>query len=375
MPLKRARRKFDSSPRHMRKIFAWIHRYETHLSAAAMVAGFIVDNIFFTRVDLPITHALFIGYLVIAASAIILWHQLEEYSPEGMSRPRWRSVLPILTQFALGGLWSGFLIFYSRSAEIAASWPFLLVLGAIFLGNEIFRRYHSRLVFTSVLFFFALYSYAIFAIPVLLHSIGTSIFLISGGCAVVVFALFLFILRKAGRMRFIAVVWPIRLGAAAVLIVINLFYFTNILPPLPLALSAGGMYHRVTHTNAGYEAAAEPQSWEVSFGFPPTLHVAPGESLYAFSAVFAPVALDAKILHRWQWYDEGQNKWETSSLVSFSISGGRAGGYRVYSVKQNVQEGKWRVDIETSDGRLIGRLGFMVVPVTAPVPTTKKVLN
>ena len=30
--------------------------------------------------------------------------------------PRWQTFLPVATQFALGGLWSGFLIFYTRSA-------------------------------------------------------------------------------------------------------------------------------------------------------------------------------------------------------------------------------------------------------------------
>ena len=34
-------------------------------------------------------------------------------------------------------------------------------------------------------------------------------------------------------------------GAFAVLVIINIFYFTNILPPLPLAAKAAGVYHSV----------------------------------------------------------------------------------------------------------------------------------
>ena len=69
-------------------------------------------------------------------------------------------------QFALGGLWSAFLVFYTRGAVLAASWPFLLVLAAIFIGNELFKKYHSQLVFTAVLYFFALFSYAIVTVPI-----------------------------------------------------------------------------------------------------------------------------------------------------------------------------------------------------------------
>ena len=41
-------------------------------------------------------------------------------------------------------------------------------MAAIFIGNEYLRRYHSRLVFAALLFFFALYSYAILLVPVVI---------------------------------------------------------------------------------------------------------------------------------------------------------------------------------------------------------------
>ena len=62
---------------------------------------------------------------------------------------------------------SGFCVFYIRSASLTSSWPFLLAMAAVFIGNEYMRRYHARLVFSALLLFFALYSYAIMLVPVI----------------------------------------------------------------------------------------------------------------------------------------------------------------------------------------------------------------
>ena len=99
-------------------------------------------------------------------------HVLES-RPDGRSpSDETRTILVAATQFALGCLLSGFCVFYIRSASITSSWPFLLFMAAIFIGNEYLRRYHSRLVFSALLFFFSLYSYAILLVPVVIGRIG-----------------------------------------------------------------------------------------------------------------------------------------------------------------------------------------------------------
>jgi len=42
------------------------------------------------------------------------------------------------------------------------------------------------------------------------------------------------------------------------------------------------------------------------------------------------------------------------------VRGGRKGGYRGFTAKQNFSEGEWRVGVETSDAREIGRMYFTV---------------
>jgi hypothetical protein len=398
-------------------ITSWITpilRYERHLSALAMVAGFAVDSVTFGRIDRPGAHLIFGSYLAVAGITIAAAHALQTRADQrnaalapatvGIAKDaeangadaadgssentklepaapieRWRKYLPAATQFALGGLWSGFLVFYSRSASLTASWLFLGTLIAFLVGNEVFRRYHSRLVFAALLLFFATYSYAVFTVPVVTRTIGKLTFLASGAVAILVFLLFIRLLSMLGRKRLAQARWKILGGAAAIAAGMNLFYYTGILPPLPLALTKIGIFHSVKHTGATYQAATEPTTplnWLSAFGVgEPVMHVAAGEPLSLYASVFAPIRLTTRITHRWQWYDEQHKHWLAQSVVSFPISGGRDGGYRAYTIKSHPKPGDWRVDVESEDGRLIGRLRFAVVESPNPVTTSNITLN
>ncbi len=346
----------------LRTLFAWMQKYERHLSALAMLAGFVVDNVFFTRIDLWQTQAIFAAYAAVCFITIPLLQWIESRAARGHPRSRWCSLLPLATQFALGGFWSGFVIFYGRSATIGASWPFLLVLLLVFLGSEYFYRSHARLVFTSILFFFALYSYMIFAVPIYTGTLGTLTFLGSGVAAVLLFGLFTSLLRMLARDRFLVDVVRIRVGAFVVLILMNVFYFTNILPPLPLSAEAAGIYHSVWRIPGAYVGTSETaEPWQVRYlNFTPTLHITLGESVSAYSSVFAPTTLKTTIAHRWQWYSSTQNEWLTRSVIAYPIIGGRDGGYRGYSEVPVYEIGKWRIIVETADGRVIVRIPFNI---------------
>jgi len=356
-------------------MLGWVNRHERPLSALGMVSGFGFDNLTYRRIDLPNTQILFILYLLLSASAIALLHLFSRRARNGQPMPRWHSLLPIATQFALGGLWSAFLVFYSRGSVLTASWPFLLVLVAILIGNEFLKEYHSRLAFTSILFFFALYSYAIVTLPILTGTIGMWTFIASGVAAVLLFSVFTSLLRAIGLEQWKETRWWIALGTAGVAGVLNLFYFTDILPPLPLALADEGVYHAVKKTAKGYVALAEKQDWKTRLGFTPVLHVTPGESVSVYSAVFAPISLSTRITHLWQHYDPARDEWRTVSKVTYAIHGGRDGGYRGYTIHHAIEPGEWRVDVESRDGRTIGRIRFDVERAHQPAVTAQEKLG
>lgn len=339
-------------------IISTLKAYERHLSAVAMVGGFAVDNFAFGRIDHPATQAVLAAYLLIAAATIAILHYFEERAEQNNKRFRWSGVISGVTQFSFGGLWSAFLIFYSRSAIIETAWPFLLILVLIFLGNEIFREYRSRLVFTSILLFFGLFSCCTFVMPIFTGTIDRRTFLASGALATVAFAIFLALLTLLTRSRIRRDLGKITLGSIAIFLGFNLFYYMNVLPPLPLALVDSGVFYSRSDVDQMYRSDIRFQPWYKKLERRPPYLLAVGQPLYAYSAVFAPVRLTTQIVHEWEWFNPVSKAWQTETVITFPITGGRELGYRGYSYKASLRTGAWRVDVETKEGRIIERMHF-----------------
>lgn len=334
-------------------------KYERRVSVAAFLLGFLWDNLTLTRVDLRLDNAILLGHLTLIGVAVALMGAIES----GRLK-RWepyRDFIPLLIQFSFGALFSGLFIFYFRSASLAASWPFLLFLLFFLVGNEFFRARYQRLTFQVSVYFIALFSYAVFAVPVALGRIGTDVFLISGVIALLAAGLFIFVLSGVGLKKFAEN--RIRLaGSVGILyLFFNLFYFADLIPPLPLSLKELVIAHAVTRTAEGYEIRFEPASWYWVFREESgTFHRSDAAPVYAFSAVFAPTRISTAIFHRWSYFDEKKDQWAASDTLSFPITGGRDGGYRGFTFKQNLEPGRWRVEVVTEEGKLLGRKTFLV---------------
>lgn len=67
-------------------------------------------------------------------------------------------------------------------------------------------------------------------------------------------------------------------------------------------------------------------------------------------------------MHHWQYYDEAKGEWVSRDRLAFSITGGNRTGYRGYSFKARAEAGKWRVDVETERGQVLGRISFRILP-------------
>ena len=146
----------------------------------------------------------------------------------------------------------------------------------------------------------------------------------------------------------------------------NLLYFTNIIPPIPLALKQTGVYHRIVRVidnsamSAVYEVKAEATTWQDYFNRYPVFHKGVGESVYVFNAIFSPGNFVTEIVHQWQYFDETNNEWVDSSKIILPISGGREEGFRTYSFKKSVSDGLWRVKVMTVSGQVLGLINFRV---------------
>jgi hypothetical protein len=325
----------------------------------------VFDNLTLRRIDVLYSNVLLISYLVISAGSIMILNIHEARRGDRERSETLHAIFVFLMQFCLGGLFSASFLFYSKSGSIIASWPFLLMIVGYIAGNELLRKNYIRLTFQIGVFFTALFSYLIFFLPVILGKMGDPIFLLSGIFSLVLIFLFIYVLSwfAPERTRKSAPVLVIMLiGLYAV---INTLYFTNLIPPIPLALKEAGIYRSVAKLGDGsYQTIGEKQQWFSIFSPDPTIHVGPEGSLSALSAIFAPASLTTDILHEWQRYDDQTNTWITVSKVDLGITGGRDQGFRTFSVQENITPGLWRVNVETPRGQLIGRLTFTVASST-----------
>jgi hypothetical protein len=82
--------------------------------------------------------------------------------------------------------------------------------------------------------------------------------------------------------------------------------------------------------------------------------------VYVFSSIFSPTKFNTEIIHEWQYYNENERKWVTSGRVNLPITGGRDGGFRTYSMKENVFTGLWRVNILTLKNKVVGRVNLEI---------------
>lgn len=344
----------------MTKLKQWFQCYKHQLSLGVLVLGFVFDNIALRQADFPVVKLALLSYLGFLAVAIVLFNR---YKFE------W---LLYLIQFAFGNLFSGFFILFFHSATWVVSWPFLALLFLAFLSSEFGKKHYLRLRFQLIVFYLALYSFFILFLPIALGELSARVFLLSGVVSVVVMGAFLAVLAWSTPKLFAQARQGLWWGIGGVLVLLNLFYFTNILPPIPLALKEAGVYHSIVRSGNDFVAQSEKLSWWQRFSPRSTLKLTAEESAYVYGAIFAPISISTQIVHHWQYYDEGESAWVTKGQINIAIVGGREAGYRSYSFLKDPLPGRWRVSIETARGQVIGRQGFTIervgkIPPLLPV--------
>jgi len=315
-------------------------------------------------VDALFENAIIISYLLLIGVFIILIHIKEDrpQAPSGTYNALfwYKNIL----QFLFGGVFSAYLILYFRSADIFVTWPFITLLALVFIANEFLKEHYVRLSIQISLFFLAIYSFTIFIVPVLIHKIGTLVFILSGFISLALIFIFCKILALFIKDKFTKSKRLLFTLITGIFFLLNFLYFTNLIPPIPLSLKDAGMYHSVQKDGAGnYEVTYEDLGWKKYLTFFPTYREVQGLPVYALSVVFSPKNLNIDIVHEWQFFDVAAKRWKTELEINLHVVGGRGGGFRTYSARKNLDEGKWRVNIKTKQGQTIGRIRFKIVKV------------
>lgn len=347
------------------------------MPAVFFLFGVSYDTITLSRIDRLVDNLVLLLYLVLLGALIVLTGRLgiespleREQLPSASRFTRWvwdsHPYYPMASQFLLGGLFSAYAIFYSQSATFTRTAIFFAVLIVLLVTNEFLRDRLSNLRILVGLYAVVSFAFFTFFVPVITGFMNVAIFLLG---ALLSLGVTLYLVQlvyrncphRPGRQPF-AVMAP-----AIVLIALLVgFYFLNWIPPVPLSLKFGGIYHEIKRSGGQFELSFEKQ-WFQFWKRSDTTFPA-DEPVYCFTAVFAPVDLNTTIYHHWHFRPNDTRPFVHADRIPIRISGGREGGYRAYSFKQGLDPGDWRVDVETEDGRIIGRVAVTVVTQTDVQP-------
>lgn len=334
----------------------FIKAHERWFSWGAFLTGFTWDNITLNRIDQLYDIFVLVGLLCIATFGILTLNRLEEKKFTSRYYVSVAPFIPLVIQFSLGGLFSGLFVFYSRSGDLVSALPFLIILVGLLIGNEFLRHRHAGITIQLTIYYIALLSLTVLLVPVLVGDMGPVIFLISGGISLVLIVSVWWLFMRFAPRRFHAAQKNIIVSTVTVLLIFNGLYFTNIIPPIPLSMKELGIYHSVVREGSEYIVRYEPGYWwEFWKTSDRMFHYKQGDSLYCFASVFAPTALDTKIVHHWM-YKNAKGEWESRGKIPYAISGGRDQGFRGFTVKNPSELGRWRCQVETLRGQVIGRV-------------------
>ncbi len=348
---------------YLSKLKEFQNKHKVLFPVAFFLVGFLIDVFTITRIDSITQIAKECLYLSLIA--FLLYLLLREQSGKKPLPSRFNNIWKYnheALQFLIGGLLSKYTIFFFKSASMTTSFLFIIFLASLLLINEFVKLKRSRLILYFALFSLCTTSFWIHIIPTIMKYIGQTPFLISLFVSFLAFYVFYLIIKKSihidHKMRN-----NILVPFLAIEITFAGLYFAQILPPLPLSLQYIGIFHDLKKADGKYILSYTRPYWKFWQNGDQIFLARPGDQLYAFVRVFSPTGFQDQLKVRWLY--QTKRGWDPQDAIPINISGGRADGFRGYTVKNHYVPGKWRVQIETNDGREVGRIGLEIFEDTS----------
>lgn len=343
---------------------AYIRTNQRYLPVIFFMVGFLWDSITLGRIDRLYDQVILSTYLTALTISLYLFNLAGDEKWRGTFFEKYEDYLPLAIQFFLGGLCSAYVIYFSRSVSFSKTISFFIILVILLFANELLKKRISNKYLQFSAYFFVNFTFFTFFIPVLVKSMNTFLFMLSGAISLSIsLALIIYIYNESPSTQ-----KEISMGKMTGLILgiyflINTFYFFNLIPPVPLAMESGLVAHNVERNleSDEYFVTYEQNPWykfwrDNQYEY----HHQSGDSVFVFTSIFAPSALKESVMHRWKWYSPHTNKWEVIDEIGFEITGGREGGFRGYTFKKKMMNGRWKVDVITNDDLVLGIINFEI---------------
>ncbi len=340
-------------------VLQFYHTHETKFHLSFFMAGFVLDYFASEEIANPYVLAQQFLYLTVIAFILSLEHLVES---DSVQIERLKKVWPYrgwLLHFFLGTLLNLYSFFYFKSSSVFSSILYVVVLLAVLVANEFPQIRKSGVNVRWSLWVVCLFSFFSIVFPHLLGFVGWLPFLLS----VTATTLFLYVhfrwlmqYQKSLNEMFRSFLMP---GVGILSLFIGLYFF-GMIPPVPLAVKHMGVYHELQKVDGQFLLSHEKAAWKFWQQGDQDFAARPGDSIYFFAEIFSPAHFSDEVTIHWL-YKDPKAGWKSSDKVKMSINGGRHEGFRGYSVKKNYQPGDWRVQVETTDGREMGRLYLKIV--------------
>ncbi|HEV8198909.1 MAG TPA: DUF2914 domain-containing protein [Candidatus Polarisedimenticolia bacterium] len=378
------------------------YREEHALAEIAIffAAGMLFDIVTLSRIDDVLSLVQQGVYLVLLAGLMVLEERerAKSWKPSGLLATAWRFSEDVI-HFLLGSLLSSFTLLYLKSSSGLSALGFMAILGGLLVANELPRFREKGPIVRHALLSLCMTSYGAVLLPVVFGFISPWLFVAAVVLSCVAFwGLTRRLVRHTGDAR--AASSRVAAPAFAIQGLLVAAYFFGAIPPVPLSLQYIGIYHevvppgRVPKSNGTATAktaamatgvtpveasvaprlqtsmftGASPKSartyelkhlrpwWKFWQHGDQDFAARPGDVIYCFARVFAPNGFkDAIFVH---WWMQGPDGWIDQGRAKLDISGGRDRGFRAFATKKNYQPGRWRVEVETTDGRDLGVIKF-----------------
>jgi hypothetical protein len=343
-----------------RRLKAIYEKYERILIPGFLVVGFNFDVVTFRTLEVAVTLQLLFVYAIVAGLTLAYIHIYDaRQDHKKVVFGYLRFLAPLVSQISFGALLSSALLFYWFSGSFSVSWPLFALITGVMISSEIFRNVYMKPAVQFSVYNFVMLSYFSVLLPFVLRSLSGWIFILSGILSTLIVVILVLLLTKISpqiekqRLQILGAV-------LSVFVLMSAFYFFKLIPPLPLSIREAGIYHDIVRLKKDYTLVGEEETFWQGLLPGQTIHASLSESVYAYTAIFAPADLSTVIYHRWEYKDPATGKWVERGLLSFTARGGRPEGYRGYTRKTGLNPGRWRVTVENSRGQVLGRLPFTV---------------
>ncbi len=328
-----------------------------YLPAAGFVGGWTWDSLTLKRIDNPLDLAIIGLYLILISVLVILINRGVKF--------KFDHLMPLAVQFLFGGILSPFTVYYFKSTANFYALLFTGLIVALLVVNEFFEAHYGGNRLTFIMLSVCYFLYFTFLVPVVVRHMNGWVFLLT-----IIIAL----AASYGMIRILGDNIDRLIPVGGIYTVSLLLYTANVIPPVPLATKQIGIYRSVEKIDNQYHCRLARPPWyafnrssETNFAYNE------GDTVYCFTAIFAPTFLRKEVAHHWLWHNG--NNWVTTNAITYSITGGRDAGYRGYTYKTVLSPGKWKVQLKTDEGKTLGSIRFDIVPGDHLMTNFKTVIN